>query len=142
MTGIDHAAPARKGRPPGPRLFSPTLAVLAGVGLAVSVLVAPEGLPGFDVCWFRRLTDLPCPACGLTRACCAIGHGRFAEAWRLHPFGFVFYAIGLVLAAGPLIRRRWPGLEAWLLARRILVWGPLGLFFTLYAYGIWRLAAA
>ena len=36
-------------------------------------------------CPFKLLTGLPCPLCGLTRACFALLHGDWVSALRLNP---------------------------------------------------------
>jgi len=45
----------------------------------------PARDPGPVLCLFRRATGIACPACGLTRAASLAAHGRFAEAFALHP---------------------------------------------------------
>ncbi len=42
------------------------------------------------------LTGFPCPGCGMTRAMILILKGRFAGAWRLHPFSYVWLIYGVV----------------------------------------------
>jgi hypothetical protein len=57
------------------------------------------------VCPFRRLTGLPCPLCGMTRALCAIGHGHFRSAVELNavsPMVFALFLGGLVWSTGEL----------------------------------------
>ena len=78
----------------------------AAAALALSFLWSPSGLPGFDVCFFHRLTGLPCPGCGLTHSFCAISHGDFCAAWAYNPFGFLFYALAVILLLHPLLARR------------------------------------
>lgn len=41
----------------------------------------------FHVCGFRRLTGLPCPFCGATRAFCLAMDGRWLDAARMNPLG-------------------------------------------------------
>ena len=50
-------------------------------------------------CLFHEVTDVPCPGCGMTRACLSITHGQFTDAWHYHPFSFpiVGLAIGIAL---------------------------------------------
>jgi hypothetical protein len=78
---------------------------------------------GFIVCAFRRLTGIPCPGCGLTRAMAALARGQLVLALHFHPFA------PLVLAeAGAL----WAGIGASLLGRpwelpprfleRVVIW--------------------
>ena len=70
--------------------------------LLVSVALPPPGrdgsighVPAF--CPFYRLTGLPCPGCGLTRAFVCMGHGRWAESLHWHPVGWLIYGICLLL---------------------------------------------
>ena len=65
--------------------------------LAATVFISPSVLPSFRYCWFKSMTGVPCPGCGVTHALCAIGHGRFADAWAYNPFSFAVY--GLLLGA-------------------------------------------
>jgi hypothetical protein len=44
-----------------------------------------------DLCPFYRLTGLPCPFCGLTRAFVCLGHGRGMESLHWHPIGWLVY---------------------------------------------------
>jgi hypothetical protein len=39
------------------------------------------------ICPFRRVTGLPCPACGLTRSWQAAAHLRVTESLGYHPLG-------------------------------------------------------
>lgn len=43
-----------------------------------------------DVCPSQILFGFPCPGCGLTRAGVLCLRFRFAEAWRMHPFIYVW----------------------------------------------------
>ncbi|RKU30459.1 hypothetical protein C6499_06235 [Candidatus Poribacteria bacterium] len=47
-------------------------------------------------CIFHSVTDIPCPGCGMTRACVALVQGKFSVAWSYHPFSF--FIIGLAIA--------------------------------------------
>lgn len=87
-----------------------TLSILAGAALAATMLFAPRGLPHVPVCWFRSMTGLPCPGCGLTRSVFAIGSGEFAAAWHFNPFGYVVYAVLVVLLLLPALARIAPKL--------------------------------
>jgi len=59
---------------------------VACAGLA-AVLAAwdPAAHPGPVLCLFRRLTGIPCPSCGLTRAAALIARGEFARSLAVHP---------------------------------------------------------
>lgn len=61
--------------------------------LAAAVLLLDIGCP------IRRLTGIPCPGCGMTRACLAALRLDFAEAFRLHPLWFLpvpLFAVSLL----------------------------------------------
>lgn len=116
---------------------------LAGGALlvfAASALFTPETLPATEVCTLHRLTGLPCPGCGMTRAFCAITHGQFARAWLFNPFSFVFYAAGLGVLTWPAWRRMAPEFEARLVRGRWLLRGALAVLAAMVIYGADRIA--
>lgn len=90
------------------------LALLAGAMFLVSFISAPDTLPGIELCYFKSLTGMPCPGCGLTHSVCAISHGDLSGAWEYNPFGFFFYLIGLLLLTSPILYRWRPGIFRWL----------------------------
>jgi len=84
----------------------------------------------------RRILDMPCPGCGLSRSFVALSHGNLWAALRFHPLGpFLYllcllqipYRIGEYLGAS----RSWP---LWARASQrlsLLVWALIfALFFT------------
>lgn len=68
---------------------------LGGAGLSglaiLHVWVPPEGV-GSSICLFRRLSGVPCPGCGMTRAFAHLAKGEWLEAARDHPFSFLLAA--------------------------------------------------
>ena len=58
---------------------------------------------GLPVCSFLVRTGYPCPTCGMTTSVSAMAHGRFVLAFVSHPFGVVFFAGLVVLAAAAVI---------------------------------------
>lgn len=66
------------------------LAVLAGVLL----LLAAAGL--LFGCPVKRITGLPCPGCGMTRACLSLLRLDFAAAVRWHPLCFIIPLLALM----------------------------------------------
>jgi hypothetical protein len=81
------------------------LSLGAGLVLLISFIVVPDGLPSFNLCWFKALTGLPCPGCGLTHAFCAISHGNIGDAWLFNPFSFLFYPLALLFLLSPALVR-------------------------------------
>lgn len=96
-----------------------------------------------DFCPFYRLTGLPCPGCGLTRAFVCIGHGQFAQALHWHPVGWLVYAIfvGLWLRSGATLALGKPFLRVSPKAQAALAWVCLVAFLAVGAARIgWLLA--
>jgi Protein of unknown function (DUF2752) len=87
---------------------------LAGlVGLAGAVVLhfwVP--LPGaqHSFCFVRRLTGIPCPGCGMSRAFAHLAKGEWAAAARDHPLAYLLAAEAALvwLAWGGLLARRRP----------------------------------
>ena len=83
----------------------PTLLLRAGIALALGVTLASglllvlcdvdllRQLSFFPACPFHKITGLPCPGCGMTRAFLLLGQLRVGEALAAHPL-----APGLLLA--------------------------------------------
>lgn len=69
---------------------------------AAAVLGASFFLPvfgfGVDLCPLHRLTDLPCPGCGMTRALAMVSQGEWSLALGAHPFVIFLWPVVLVLA--------------------------------------------
>jgi len=42
-----------------------------------------------NLCWFKYISGIPCPACGTTRSVLLILHGAWAEALYLNPLGWI-----------------------------------------------------
>ena len=125
--------------PSSPTHRTALFSALAAAGiLAISALFTPDALPKFDLCTFHRLTGLPCPSCGLTRAFCAISHGDFAAAWRFNPFGFLFYAGVLAVPAWAAWKWRNPHLTPSPRWQRAAWIGGLAIFLLMCAHNVWR----
>ena len=58
-------------------------AVLSVAFMTGLILVAYAA--GIVLCPLKRLTGIPCPTCGATRAVLALVHGRFIEALQINP---------------------------------------------------------
>jgi hypothetical protein len=91
-----------------------TLSAIAGAILTATVIIGPHRLPAVSFCWFRSMTGLPCPGCGLTRAVFAISGGEFAAAWHFNPFGYLAYGILIVMLLLPILGRVAPKITAFI----------------------------
>ncbi len=96
-----------------PAATTTTVVAAAGLlALGAAFVLSPEHIEdGPVLCPFRRLTGLPCPGCGLTRAWVYLAHGWWRESLVAHPFGAVAMVatVGLVAAVvGARLRRRPP----------------------------------
>jgi Protein of unknown function (DUF2752) len=71
-----------------PHGWTPRFLGLVTAAASGGVLVLSCWLPSADhgpvVCLFRRITSLPCPSCGMTRAFVALGHGDLHRALGLN----------------------------------------------------------
>jgi hypothetical protein len=102
-------SPVRHGVPTG-RLAHAAVAV----GLAATLMLAwfltpdPRGVGTHEQllllpCNFYRLTELPCPFCGMTTAFAHMAHGQAVEALLVQPMGaagFVVCLLALMVVTG------------------------------------------
>ncbi len=77
---------------------------LAGAAGAAALLVlhewTPSDGPGFTICPLRRMTGLPCPGCGMTRALAHLAKGEWSAAIHDHPLAPLLAAeVALLWAA-------------------------------------------
>jgi hypothetical protein len=125
------------------RKFGLILTVVAGLHIGLLSL----GLPSWD-CPLFKLTGIPCPGCGLSRACLLLLRGEVRASIQFHAFAPIFLVlisvliIGTVLpksVAAPLIHKaetleRQSGLTIIILGGLILYWLARLLFFpTVFA---------
>lgn len=75
--------------------------VLVGA-LGVHIGLASWGLPGWQ-CPFLNLTGVPCPGCGLTRACMLLARGDVQGSIRFHAFAPIFLVLIAILIIGTLL---------------------------------------
>jgi uncharacterized protein DUF2752 len=115
--------------------------VLTGA-LFLHVGLISLNLPAWE-CPFFRLTGVPCPGCGLTRACMLLLRGEVQASIRFHAFAPIFLVLIAILitstllpksVSGPLIDKaenleRQTGLTIIIFAGLILYWLMRLLFF-------------
>ncbi len=120
----------KTGRFPGGK--GPFFILVVALGAYLLLHVALEG--GLRLCWFRTLTGINCPTCGLSRAFLALFDGRIGLAFRLNPFMLTF-SLGVFsqLFATVVFRRRL-ALEATAAERRGLLYAFLMVFLLNWAW--------
>lgn len=59
-----------------------------------------------EVCPLLIMTGIPCPGCGLTRAGVLFLQGKFAEAFQMHAFIYVWFAFALYFVYNRYIRQK------------------------------------
>lgn len=75
---------------------------LVGVAAAWPLLPAHPGM----VCPLRAATGIPCPLCGMTRACVAAVHGHLATSLAFNPAGVLVVLAALVALVRPQLLTR------------------------------------
>lgn len=83
------------------RTFGPfdVLGVIGLIGLFVARFIPVARLIPFWGCLFRKVTGIPCPGCGLTRAADHFAHLHWLTALKSNPLGAVGAFVFAVLAA-------------------------------------------
>jgi hypothetical protein len=65
----------------------------------LGALAALPALPHTVLCPFAWISPAGCPTCGTTRSLWMIVHGRYGEAWRMNPLGYMCFGIFLIRLA-------------------------------------------
>lgn len=87
------------------------------LAIAASFVLPFDGF-GFDVCAVHRMTGLPCPGCGLTRAFISLAHGDLVTALGSNPFSVLLFPLFVLLSAFVLLPSGMRGrVEGWLSLR-------------------------
>ena len=94
---------------------------LVGVAAAWPLLPHPS-----IVCPLRAITGIPCPLCGMTRACVAAVHGHVATSLAFNPAGVFVVLTALVAIVRP----------QWLTRLRAPAWVMLVAFGALWVWNI------
>ncbi|MDR6845190.1 DUF2752 domain-containing protein [Flavobacterium granuli] len=73
-------------------------ACFLGYSWLLFLKLAPVKNSGLDltVCVFKRVTSLPCPSCGTTRAVSYLFNGEIVKSLFLNPFGIIVAGIMIV----------------------------------------------
>lgn len=77
-------------------------------------------------CPFRFAVGIPCPGCGMTRACIALIKGDVQGAFALHPLWPLIPLVPILLAVFHGEKRR--------LGRTLTIWGTVLLMIGVYVY--------
>ncbi|OGR82854.1 MAG: hypothetical protein A3J74_05910 [Elusimicrobia bacterium RIFCSPHIGHO2_02_FULL_57_9] len=69
-------------------------AILASCAAAMGAgLLSMPILEKVPLCFFKFLTGLPCPGCGMGHALLLAFQGQWADSFRQHPLGIPFLAV-------------------------------------------------
>ncbi|MBX3414001.1 MAG: DUF2752 domain-containing protein [Pirellulales bacterium] len=60
-----------------------------------AVCLPVVGTPLPELCYWRAVSGLPCPGCGLTRCFISMAHGELSRAWSFQPVGCLLF-LGVV----------------------------------------------
>ena len=82
------------------------LVLTGAAGLHIGLLSL--GLPSWD-CPFFKLTGIPCPGCGLSRACLLLLRGEVRASIKFHAFAPIFLVLISILIIGTLLPRSLTG---------------------------------
>src|SRR3954452_20492508 len=82
--------------PISPVLRDRRFAFILASAIGLQVALTSLSLPGWQ-CPFFRLTGIPCPGCGLSRAVTLLIKGDLAGSLRFHAFAPFFLFAGIVL---------------------------------------------
>ena len=58
-----------------------------------------HGKSKLEVCFIKKITNIPCPSCGSTRSILSLIKGDFMEAFYINPMG---YLIAFILFLSPI----------------------------------------
>ncbi len=92
--------------------FGVELIIFSLIFIFAIFAITPDDIPAgkYMGCYFRKITALDCPACGLTRGFIALCHGSFAEAFRVNALTYIvapFFAYRLLRSLSATIFRRY-----------------------------------
>ncbi|MCC6159579.1 MAG: DUF2752 domain-containing protein [Deltaproteobacteria bacterium] len=83
-------------RPVSPNALRGMWVGLILAGWFAALFIPWEGVFRHRTCPFFHLTNLPCPACGMTRACVFTAHGDWFPALLANPLGPAMMAASVI----------------------------------------------
>jgi hypothetical protein len=107
VSALEHPAPPAKPRNWLDRSLTDLHLRICAVLTLGLILMPAEGLPGVELCMFKRTTDLPCPGCGLTRCGSNLVRGNVARAFNYNPFGLIIIPVMAGMGVMAVLPRRW-----------------------------------
>ena len=66
--------------------------------VALAGWIVPES------CALKRVTNIPCPGCGLTRSFIRLAHGDWSDSLRFHRLGWLLFALAILQIPYRLLR--------------------------------------
>lgn len=103
---------------------------VAAIALAVLAWLPIETDPRFSICFSRRILNLSCPGCGMTRAFALIARGQLSASLAFHPLALpLALEAAAIWLAWPLVLLRTVArpstqvVNAWLLVHLALLVG-------------------
>ena len=92
--------------------FGVELIVFSLIFLFAIFAITPDDIPAgkYLSCYFRKITGLDCPSCGLTRGFISLFHADFAEAFRVNALTYLvapFFAYRLARSLSATIFRKY-----------------------------------
>ena len=115
------------------RLF---LIGLGIVGVYTTILEIPSAEISLIPCILHLVTDIPCPGCGMTRACIALTHGHFADAWHYHPFSYLIIGLAIGSAFIPTwLKSTWIRCSS--VSQTTIAIGGIVLCLSIWIYKLW-----
>ncbi|MEI6420763.1 MAG: DUF2752 domain-containing protein [Lentisphaerota bacterium] len=99
--------------------------------------ITPDDIPAgkYFGCYFRKITGLDCPGCGLTRGFIAFCHADFAEAFRVNALTYLvvpFFAYRLIRSVSATIFKKYIDIS-------LPLFGIISIVILAFMYGFGRL---
>lgn len=117
--------------------FGVELIVFSVIFLFAVFAITPDDIPAgkYLGCYFRRITGLDCPGCGLTRGFIALFHADFAEAFRVNALTYLvapFFAYRLIRSLSATFFRKYIDIS-------MPMFGIISIVVLAFLYGFIRL---